>query len=155
MPTSTSRLKVWLSLTIVIAFTACAAAGYMLWHNHRLQPKAGVDDVTVKDTPIFMALDPFTVSLCPVGEDTDRILYIGLTLRLTSQAAQQSVLKYLPENRSRLLIMLSQHTAADLATTEGKSQLIAQIKKMFNTPAGRQQSANVVSDVLFNTFILR
>lgn len=66
--------------------------------------------------PVFYALDTFTVNL----GDADRVLYIGITLRLKDEATRSRLSEYLPEVRSRLLLLFSRQDAAVLATEEGK-----------------------------------
>jgi len=62
---------------------------------------------------------------------------------------------YLPEVRSRLLLLLSRQNAAQLATEQGKQALVGQIKQVMAPPLVTGQPAQVVSDVLFTAFILR
>lgn len=62
---------------------------------------------------------------------------------------------YLPEVRSRLLLLFSRQDAAVLATEEGKKNLIAEIKTTLSTPLVAGQPKQDVTDVLYTAFILR
>ncbi len=62
---------------------------------------------------------------------------------------------YLPEVRSRLLLLLSRQSAAALATEQGKQALVEQIKQALAPPLVKGQPPQVVDDVLFTAFILR
>ena len=62
------------------------------------------------------------------------MLYIGITLRLKDEATRSRLSEYLPEVRSRLLLLFSRQDAAVLATEEGKKNLIAEIKTTLSTP---------------------
>ncbi|EWG67267.1 Flagellar protein FliL [Enterobacter sp. DC4] len=104
--------------------------------------------------PIYVPLDTFTVSLKPESDNSERVLYIGLTLRLANERDKTILTEYLPEIRSRLLMLLSQQTASDLSMEQGKAQLVKDIETMLKTPLPGKQSL-VVTDVLFNAFILR
>ena len=53
--------------------------------------------------PVFFPLDTFTVNL----GDADRVLYVGITLRLKDEATRSRLNDYLPEVRSRLLLLFS------------------------------------------------
>lgn len=99
----------------------------------------------------FYALDTFTVNL----GDADRVLYIGITLRLKDEATRSRLSEYLPEVRSRLLLLFSRQDAAVLATEEGKQKLIAAIKATLSTPLVAGQPKQDVTDVLYTAFILR
>lgn len=101
--------------------------------------------------PVFYALDTFTVNL----GDADRVLYIGITLRLKDEATRSRLSEYLPEVRSRLLLLFSRQDAAVLATEEGKKNLIAEIKTTLSTPLVAGQPKQDVTDVLYTAFILR
>nr|WP_276314950.1 flagellar basal body-associated protein FliL [Escherichia albertii] len=102
-------------------------------------------------SPVFYALDTFTVNL----GDADRVLYIGITLRLKDEATRSRLSEYLPEVRSRLLLLFSRQDAAVLATELGKQQLIATIKTTLSTPLVAGQPKQDVTDVLYTAFILR
>ncbi len=102
-------------------------------------------------SPVFYALDTFTVNL----GDADRVLYIGITLRLKDEATRSRLSEYLPEVRSRLLLLFSRQDAAVLATEEGKKNLIAEIKTTLSTPLVAGQPKQDVTDVLYTAFILR
>ena len=105
----------------------------------------------VVPSPVFYALDTFTVNL----GDADRVLYIGITLRLKDEATRSRLSEYLPEVRSRLLLLFSRQDAAVLATEEGKKNLIAEIKTTLSTPLVAGQPKQDVTDVLYTAFILR
>ncbi|POT59447.1 flagellar basal body-associated protein FliL [Citrobacter amalonaticus] len=146
-----SKRKIWIPLLVLITLAACATAGYSYW---RLQQKA---DAHVKaeppppPAPVFFALDTFTVNL----GDADRVLYVGVTLRLKDEATRSRLSEYLPEVRSRLLLLFSRQDAAVLSTEEGKQKLIAAIKETLATPLVAGQPRQEVTDVLYTAFILR
>jgi len=104
--------------------------------------------------PVYADIDTFTVSLKPENDNSDHVLYIGLTLKMQDDAAKALLEKYLPEVRSRLLVLFSQQTANNLSADGGKEKLIEEIKTVVSTPLTGQQKI-MVTDVLFNAFILR
>ncbi|EEO5256188.1 flagellar basal body-associated protein FliL, partial [Salmonella enterica subsp. enterica serovar Typhimurium var. 5-] len=63
--------------------------------------------------------------------------------------------EYLPEVRSRLLLLFSRQNAAELSTEAGKQKLIAAIKETLAAPLVAGQPKQVVTDVLYTAFILR
>ena len=124
-----SKRSLWIPILVFITLAACASAGYSYWHSHQV----AADDKAqqrVVPSPVFYALDTFTVNL----GDADRVLYIGITLRLKDEATRSRLSEYLPEVRSRLLLLFSRQDAAVLATEEGKKNLIAEIKTTLSTP---------------------
>ena len=83
------------------------------------------------------------------------MLYVGFTLRLPDQETLQRVNDYLPEVRSRLLLLLSNQNAASLGNEQGKQELVKQIKATLAPPLVPGQPPQMVTDVLFTAFILR
>lgn len=154
------------SLLVIMMFLfavgACGFAGYTFWEMKKIQNTAQNNEAgkepkakaPVKVDPMYVSLNTFTVSLKPTEHESDRVLYLGLSLRLADKESQLTIEKYLPEYRSRLFILLAQLTYEELATSEGKQKLIASIKEEVNKPLAFNQSAKV-TDVLFNEFILR
>ncbi|MBV4414002.1 flagellar basal body-associated protein FliL [Enterobacteriaceae bacterium YMB-R22] len=144
-------------LLALIAVGACAIAGYTWYELKHVKTQiAGGEEVkpeVVNQPPVYMPLETFTVSLKPTDEDADRVLYIGLTLRLKDEESRELLAEFLPEIRSRLLVLLSQQTADNLATDAGKTSLVGQIKEVLNKPIDNRSAA--VADVLYNAFILR
>lgn len=145
------RRTVWMPLLVLITLAACASAGYSYW---RLQQQVtGEQEQTPPPpaAPIFYALDTFTVNL----GDADRVLYIGVTLRLDQEETRQRLSEFLPEVRSRLLLLFSRQDANVLATEDGKLKLVEAIKSTLATPLVSGKNPQVVSDVLYTAFILR
>jgi flagellar FliL protein len=76
--------------------------------------------------PKFVALDPFTVNLQDEGSG-DQFLQVGITLKLLKPELEEKVKQYLPEIRSRLLLLLSSKRASELTPAEGKTKLAREI----------------------------
>ncbi len=157
LPTAAKKRPILVILLMLITLGACGAAGYSWWLMQ--QHKDGKSDAPAKAlppaAPVFMPLDTFTVNLVTPDNNLDRVLYIGLTLRLPDEATRRQLNDFLPEVRSRLLMLLSRQEAGQLASEQGKQQLVAQIKDVLSPPLVKGQPKQVVSDVLFTAFILR
>lgn len=153
--------KLILIVLLIVALLACAAAGYAWMQLKSVQHGAQTaedngEQQKKKETPapVFVPLESFTVSLKPDADRDDRVLYIGVTLRVADAAAEKMVNLYLPEVRSRLLMLFSQQTATELNTLEGKEALRQKVKEALVKPfAGQEVIA--ISDVYYNVFILR
>lgn len=153
-----SKRPMLIILLVLVALAACAAAGYAWWMLHNQPAAAGTAQVKKEvppAPPIFLALDTFTVNLQNADNNPDRVLYIGLTLRLPDEKNRTALSEYLPEVRSRLLMLLSRQKSDDLVSESGKQQLIAEIKQVLTTPFVKGQPNLLISDVLFTAFILR
>lgn len=149
-----NTLVIFLLLLLVVG--ACGMAGYTFYEMNKMKKDDGAGEVkkVVVAVPMYIPLDTFTVSLKPVARQPDRVLYIGLTLRVKDDDAKALVEKFLPEIRSRLLMLFSQQTFDVLSTDEGKQHLTIKIKDAVNQTLAANHSAGV-TDVLYNAFILR
>ena len=148
------KRKIWIPLLVLITLAACATAGYSYWRMQQhpsTDAKAETEAPPPPPAPVFFALDTFTVNL----GDADRVLYIGITLRLKDDATRARLSEYLPEVRSRLLLLFSRQDATKLATDDGKQQLATAIKEAIATPLVAGQPKQEVTDVLYTAFILR
>lgn len=149
------KRSIWMPLLVLITLAACATAGYSYWrmqqHPAGAAATAAAAEPTPPPAPVFFALDTFTVNL----GDADRVLYIGITLRLKDDATRMRISEYLPEVRSRLLLLFSRQDASALATDEGKQKLVDAIKSTLEAPLVSGQPKQVVTDVLYTAFILR
>lgn len=151
-------------LMFFIALMACGFAGYMFWEMKTAQPVAeaaaqGAPAAVAAPPaplvePLYVLMNTFTVSLKPTGNESDRVLYVGLSVRLADNASKLTLEKYLPEYRSRLFMLLTQQTYENLSTDDGKHQLIDNIKAELSKPLAHQQSIRP-TDILINEFILR
>ncbi|EPF6162059.1 flagellar basal body-associated protein FliL [Citrobacter sp. 50677481] len=145
-----SKRSIWIPLLVIITLAACATAGYSYWRMQQ-KPTTVANEPPPPPAPVFFALDTFTVNL----GDADRVLYIGVTLRLKDEATRARLNEYLPEVRSRLLLLFSRQDAAVLSTEDGKQKLIAAIKETLSPPLVAGQPKQDVTDVLYTAFILR
>ncbi|WP_058913574.1 flagellar basal body-associated protein FliL [Entomohabitans teleogrylli] len=157
-PSGGNRNVFIIPLLLLVALSACATAGYTLYEMNNIKQHGNVSQQNIPPAPpinpIYMPLDTFTVSLKPTEQEIDRVLYIGLTLRVADNEAKNVLDSFLPEVRSRLLILFSKQTAEELSTDEGKYRLVDKIKEVVNQPFSTSQRITV-TDVLFNAFILR
>lgn len=104
--------------------------------------------------PVYCALEPFTLNVISGQSSAGRVLHLGLTLKVKDGRTINNLKKYLPEIRSRLLVLFSQQKSDDILMSEGKMRLVDEIKETLSKPIDGEQQLFIV-DVLFNTFIIR
>ncbi|MEI2606265.1 flagellar basal body-associated protein FliL [Erwinia aphidicola] len=150
-------------LMFIVMIAACGFSGYLFWEMKKLQANpvnpANTDGTAavkkpVDAEPLYQSLSTFTVSLKPTEKESDRVLFVGVSLRMADKHSMLILEKFLPEYRSRLLILLSKLSYEELSTNEGKQQLMDKIKDEVSKPLASKQAVSV-TDVLFNEFILR
>ena len=149
-----SKLGIWL-LILLITCGAAGGAGWWFLQPGKESKKKGVKVVAAPaPAPIFLPLDPFTVNL--ISEDSkNRVIYIEITLRLKDDSTRQHIVQLMPEVRSRLLLLISRQNISELATEEGKINLMSDVKEVLRPSMVVGESEKAITDVLFTTFILR
>lgn len=144
-----------LILLTLIALAGAGFGGYTWWTTQQATQTVNEEEKRLNmPQPIFMELEPFTVNLAGI-EGPDRVLYIHVTLRLANEKSRKQLHEYLPEVRSRLLLLLSEQKAKNIETHDGKLQLMKEIKQTLTPTLIPGDTDQDISDVLFTTFILR
>ena len=87
-----------------------------------------------KKPPVFVPLDPFTVNLA--DKESERFAQIGVTLEITDAKTGDELKLFMPAIRNNILMVLSQKTAAQLSTREGKEKLARSIQYAAVRPLG-------------------
>ena len=148
-PRKSRKLIIMLVIFLVVLGTAAAVAA--TFYLRSKQPAKAA--VVVPADPIFVALEPFTVNLQPGGKS--RFLHVAITMKVDDARTQGQIAKYLPEVRSRVLIVLSNREAETLQTPEEKTQLSADVMAALNLPFVVNLPAQAISSVMFTTFMLQ
>lgn len=153
-PKTFSALNVFF---LLIAIIGCCIGGYYFWNNSKSNAATPHNQQPINPPPVFLTLPALTVSLSPDEKQPgyDTVLYLGITLRLYSEKEKEIINLYMPEVRSRTLLLLSQYTASALMSDTGKAQLAEKLKTELSQPYSREQNKITIDDILFTDFILR
>lgn len=157
---STGKRTPWLVIVLLILLCSAGSAGavYYFLNGDKLGSLLTThksDEPVVKDVkPIFVPIAPFTVNLQGTGNE-QRLLYIGLALKVGDAASETLLKEHMPEIRSRLLMLMASQTAAQLATPTGKDVLSAQILRLFEVPLATPQPQLAIQGVFFSDFIVQ
>jgi len=101
--------------------------------------------------PVFVVMDPFTVNLQPDGQ----FLQASFTLQVENAEASQTLKNYLPQVRSRLLMLLSSSHASELATPDGKKKLMQEITDNVQQPFTEGLPPVKVLNVFITAFVIQ
>lgn len=120
-PKKKSKLLPIIAIVLVLLIAGGAGAWWFLG-----QSAADEEEAPVASKPsIFLPLDQFTVNLQP--EDGQQFLQTTMTLKVHEQEVADAIKAQMPEVRSRVLFLLSSKKPSQLATLEGKNQLIEEV----------------------------
>ena len=84
--------------------------------------------------PVYLPLETMVVNLADPGGE--KVAQVGITLEVRDSHASDSVKAYLPTLRSAILMLISQRTAEELLSAEGKQKLAQDILDEAAVPFG-------------------
>lgn len=155
MPTSKKKVSILNLILIIITMLALATTAYLWFQNQSKNTIKAKEEPPVL-SPVFLTLKPFTLSL-PTSEDSaeiNKILYVGMVLRVADEEQKSVLLEYLPEVRSDVLLLTSKQYVNNLKQETGKIDLQEQIKVALSRQYDPKHSVKV-DEVLFTDFIIR
>ncbi|MFN3737503.1 flagellar basal body-associated protein FliL [Hydrogenophaga sp.] len=127
-PKKSKKLLFILIGVLVLGLLAGAGALYIMKKNAAAaegldeeEPTAHAKPLDAKSAPTFLPLDNMVVNLADAGGN--RFIQVGLTLQLEDSKTSDTVKAFMPSIRSRVLLLISQRTAEEMLTMEGKEKL--------------------------------
>ena len=149
-----SKKKLFIIIGLVLVLILGGGAAFLIISKQRAaaaaEAEANGDDPAAahaapahdanKAPPVYLAMDNMVVNLADPGGD--RVAQVGITLEVTDAHAADSVKAYMPTIRSGVLMLLSQRTAEDMLSPEGKQKLIADILRECSIPFGGGEAAD-------------
>lgn len=148
--------SLWLIGLLIVLFSVGSSIGVYLLMDSRQEASANEEPSEPEEAPapIFVKIEPFTVNLQD-DEYSDRLLYVELSLKVGDDKTKEVLEQYMPEVRSRLLMLLSSQEAGSLIEPQGKQHLANQILTLFDEPLAEPQPPLDVTGVLFSEFIVQ
>ena len=135
-------------LLLIIA----GGAWYIL--NQQKQNDPAVEAPPSPQAPIFSALEPLVVNLQPEN-GMEQYLQVAMTLQLSHQAQVEQIKTYMPQIRSRLLILLSSKRPSELISVEGKINLAETVRDALNQPFTSMAPPLGITNVFFTAFVIQ
>lgn len=108
---------------------------------------------TVVASPIFIPLEPATVMI--EDKDSERLMHVAITLRVNDEQTRTRIEKYMPEVRSRVLMVLSTQSPQTVRTVEGRTEMSKAIAQALSRPFSPLPDGQIISDVLFTEFVVQ
>jgi len=139
-----------IGLLVGVAVLAAGAAGYMYFEHRSAAPAEAAKPPPEK--PIFVTLEPMTVNLQAEGR---KYLHVGMSLKVKDEAAKAQIVEFMPELRSRALLLLSNRTPDTLMSTEDKSRIADEVRNELNRPLNDTLPPQGIASVSFNTFVVQ
>lgn len=134
-PAPVKGKKKWLLIIIALVVVLAIAAAGVLWflakqRSAPLDGEGGDESAAqveeFRTPPTFLPMDNMVVNLADPGGE--RFAQVGITFELSDGKTAEKVKSLMPTIRSRVLLLLSQRSADDLLSREGKEKLAADIR---------------------------
>lgn len=143
--------KKWLPIALLVLVGAGAAGGWFYWKRAPDTKPRVEAKKPVMPQPVFLALDPFTVNLRGDGQ----FLQIAFSLQLAKQEDVGLLQQYLPQARSRLLMLLTAKSGEEIESTEGKQKLIADAVAALKQPFAAGLPPIQISNIFITSFVIQ
>jgi flagellar protein FliL len=150
---SKKKLILMLLLTLIVLGGIGGGAWWYFMNDDEADVGVKKTKVEKSSPPVFVALDQFTVNLQP--EAGEHYLQIAMTLQVTEKDDVDRIKLYMPQIRSRILLLLSSKKASEISSVEGKTKLSTEIMAQVNQPLTPQGQTQAVSNVFFTAFVIQ
>lgn len=151
-----SKLLIIIIAVLLLVIAGGAAAFFLLGGSggaKDAKPAAPVEHTEpISELPVFLSLDPFVVNLQP--EDYDYYLQVALTLQVPNQQTADTLKLFMPQVRSRLLLLLSSKKASELLSNDGKENLRDEIIDELSEPFSGNRGL-MITDVAYTSFVIQ
>lgn len=141
--------KKWLLIGLVLLALA-AGVGVWGWMTYGATQHAAVAKPAPPALPVFVELDSFTVNLAD-----EHILQISITLQVKRAEDADQIKLYMPQVKSRLLLLMSTKNAEGLNSAEGKKTLSADIAAQLRSPFVKGLAAPDMTGVFLTAFVIQ
>ncbi|MBB5392924.1 MULTISPECIES: flagellar basal body-associated protein FliL [unclassified Herbaspirillum] len=151
-PAKSSKKMLFIIVGVVLVLAIGGAAFFMMGGKNKKDDERADEKVEAK-APTFVVIEPFVVNL--QQETGDHYLQVAMTLQVPNGATAEALKLYMPQVRSRLLMVLSSKKASELLTSEGKRKLTDEIIDQLGEPFSGSGKGPVITDVFYTSFVIQ
>jgi flagellar protein FliL len=155
-PKKKRKLLVIIIALVLLGGGGGGAAWWFLKGSKPADPKAAAQKKEEPELPpIFIRIDTFTVNLKKTDTE-DHYLQVEIQLKVVDPKADAALKLRMPEIRNALLLLLSNKTAEEISTVEGKQKLSSDIVTQANQIIRAKEPAkDGVVGVYFTSFVIQ
>lgn len=141
----------WLWLILAAVVLLASAGGAWFWWSHNAAPASkAAPPPPPPPKPVFVELGSFTVNLA-----ADRILQTSLSVQVKGGNDAEQIKLYMPQVKSRLLLLMSAKNPDELNTGKGKEALAADIAALLRQPFAKDLPPMGLAGVFFTSFVIQ
>ena len=125
-----SKLPLIIIAAVVVLALAGGGAWFFLKGDAEVDEKAKAKASALEAIPVYMPIDTLTVNL----KDSRQYLQLTISLQLKNGDDSALIKLYMPQVRTRALIILASKKPEDVITSEGKLALLEELKTITEKP---------------------
>lgn len=152
-PKSKKMLFIIIGLVLLLVIGGAGAAFMLMGGKGKKGDDEHAEEKAVAKAPVFVVIDPFVVNL--QSENGDQFLQVALTLQVPSADTAATLKLFMPQVRSRLLMVLSSKKASELLSSEGKHNLTDEIIDQLGEPFAGNSKGPTITDVFYTSFVIQ
>lgn len=150
---SKKMLFIIIGLVLVLIIGGGAAAFMLMGSKSKKASDDHAEEKVVSKVPVFVVIEPFVVNLMSETSG-DQFLQIAMTLQVPNQETADAIKLFMPQVRSRLLMVLSSKKASELLSNDGKKALTEEIIDQLGEPFASGKGPNI-TDVFYTSFVIQ
>ena len=139
------------AVVVVLALAGGGAWFFLMGDSEEGDEKAKAKVNAVEAIPVYIAIDTLTVNL----KDSRQYLQLTISLQLKNGDDLALIKLYMPQVRTRALIILSNKKPEDVISAEGKLALLEELKTITEKPFTEKLEPIEILDVAFTSFIIQ
>lgn len=149
-----SKKMLFIIIGAVLVLAIGGGAAFMLMGGKsKKADEEHAEEKSSSKVPVFVVIEPFVVNL--QQETGDQFLQVALTLQVPNAETAESIKVFMPQVRSRLLMVLSSKKASELLTSEGKRNLTDEIIDQLGEPFAGGGKGPSINDVFYTSFVIQ
>lgn len=146
-----SKLPLIIIAAVVVLALAGGGAWFFLKGDPEVDEKAKAKANALEAIPVYMPIDTLTVNL----KDSRQYLQLTISLQLKNGEDSALIKLYMPQVRTRALIILASKKPEDVITSEGKLALLEELKTITEKPFTDKLEPIEILDVSLTSFIIQ
>ena len=146
-----SKLPLIIIAAVVVLALAGGGAWFFLKGDPEVDEKAKAKANALEAIPVYMPIDTLTVNL----KDSRQYLQLTISLQLKNGDDSALIKLYMPQVRTRALIILASKKPEDVITSEGKLALLEELKTITEKPFTDKLEPIEILDVSLTSFIIQ
>ena len=139
------------AVVVVLALAGGGAWFFLMGDSEEGDEKAKAKVSAAEAIPVYMPIDTLTVNL----KDSRQYLQLTISLQLKNGDDSALIKLYMPQVRTRALIILSNKKPEDVISAEGKLALLEELKTITEKPFTDKLEPIEILDVSFTSFIIQ